>query len=117
MCLRRELTGSAARAAQPLAIDVHRNANCGCCKKWVAHLEANGFKVFNHVEFKQRLGDVAHLCACHTAVIDGKFVEGHAPAAQVLPLARRDDLAGIAIPGMPAGSPGMEEPPLGMLIR
>lgn len=70
-------------------------------------LEANGFKVIAHVEsgmssVRQR------LCAGHTAVINGKFVEGHVPAAQVLQLARRDHLAGIAVPGLPASSPGME---------
>ena len=105
--------GSAAQAAEPLTIDVHRDANCGCCKKWVAHLEANGFKVIDHVEsnmsaVKQRLGVVPRLASCHTAVIDGKFVEGHVPAAQVIALRNRSDLLGIAVPGMPAGSPGME---------
>ncbi|KFX69998.1 metal-binding protein [Pseudomonas taeanensis MS-3] len=106
-------SGSAAQAADPLSIDVHRDANCGCCKKWVAHLEANGFKVIDHVEsnmtaVKQRLGVVPRLAACHTAVIDGKFVEGHVPAAQIVALSKRSDLLGIAVPGMPAGSPGME---------
>lgn len=105
--------GSAAQAAEPLTIDVHRDANCGCCKKWVAHLEANGFKVIDHVEsdmsaVKQRLGVVPRLASCHTAVIDGKFVEGHVPAAQVIALRNRSDLLGIAVPGMPAGSPGMK---------
>ncbi|WP_079201825.1 DUF411 domain-containing protein [Pseudomonas sp. CC6-YY-74] len=106
-------SGSAAQAADPLSIDVHRDANCGCCKKWVAHLEANGFKVIDHVEsnmtaVKQRLGVVPRLAACHTAVIDGKFVEGHVPAAQIVALSKRSDLLGIAVPGMPADSPGME---------
>lgn len=104
---------SAGQAADPLTIDVHRDANCGCCKKWVAHLEANGFRVNDHVEsnmsaVKQRLGVVPRLAACHTALIDGKFVEGHVPAAQVIALSKRSDLLGIAVPGMPAGSPGME---------
>jgi len=77
---------SAAYAAEPLTIDVHRDANCGCCKKWIAHLEANGFKVVDHVEadmssVKQGLGVAPRLASCHTAVIDGKFVEGHVPAA------------------------------------
>lgn len=107
------LFGAAAQAAEPLSIDVHRDANCGCCKKWVAHLQDNGFKVNDHVEsdmvaVKQRLGVAPRLGACHTAVIDGKFVEGHVPAAQIIELSKRSDLAGIAVPGMPAGSPGME---------
>ena len=91
-----------AQAAELIPIDVHRDANCGCCKKWISHLESNGFKV------KQRLGVAPRLASCHTAVIDGKFVEGHVPADQVLALRKRDDLLGIAAPGMPMGSPGME---------
>jgi hypothetical protein len=54
---------------------------------------------------KQSLGVAPRLASCHTAVIDGKFVEGHVPAAQVIELTKRDDLVGIAVPGMPAGSP------------
>ncbi|AIG01313.1 protein CopG [Pseudomonas fluorescens] len=102
-----------AQAAELIPIDVHRDANCGCCKKWISHLEQNGFKVNDHVEadmsaVKQRLGVAPRLASCHTAVIDGKFVEGHVPADQVLALRKRDDLLGIAAPGMPMGSPGME---------
>jgi len=102
-----------AQAAELIPIDVHRDANCGCCKKWIAHLESNGFKVNDHVEtnmseVKQRLGVAPRLASCHTGVIDGKFVEGHVPAEQVLALRKRDDLLGIAAPGMPMGSPGME---------
>lgn len=102
-----------AQAAELIPIDVHRDANCGCCKKWIAHLESNGFKVNDHVEtnmseVKQRLGVAPRLASCHTGVIDGKFVEGHVPADQVLALRKRDDLLGVAAPGMPLGSPGME---------
>ncbi|CAM2768496.1 Uncharacterized conserved protein [Pseudomonas gessardii] len=102
-----------AQAAELIPIDVHRDANCGCCKQWISHLESNGFKVNDHVEadmsaVKQRLGVVPRLASCHTAVIDGKFVEGHVPADQVLALRKRNDLLGIAAPGMPMGSPGME---------
>lgn len=104
---------SLAQAAAPIPIEVHRDANCGCCKEWIKHLEANGFKVEDHVEsnmsaVKQRLGVAPRLASCHTAVIDGKFVEGHVPAEQVLALRNRSDLLGIAAPGMPMGSPGME---------
>lgn len=107
------LTGGAAQAADAPTIDVHRDANCGCCKDWIRHLEANGFKVHDHVEadmpaLKQRLGVAPRLASCHTAVIDGKFVEGHVPAAQILELRQRPDLRGLAVPGMPHGSPGME---------
>jgi hypothetical protein len=104
---------SLVQAAELIPIDVHRDANCGCCKQWIKHLEANGFQVNDHVEsnmsaVKQRLGVAPRLASCHTAVINGKFVEGHVPADQVLALSKRDDLLGVAAPGMPMGSPGME---------
>ncbi|MFS0826800.1 DUF411 domain-containing protein [Pseudomonas phoenicis] len=100
-----------AQAAQ--TVDVHRDPNCGCCKQWIDHLRANGFSVNDHVqpqmsELKHRLGVAPRLASCHTAVIDGKFVEGHVPAEQIHALLARDDLKGIAVPGMPVGSPGME---------
>lgn len=103
----------ALHAAEPVAIDVYRDANCGCCKAWISHLQNNGFKVADHVEtdmsaVKSRLGVPQNLGSCHTAVIDGKFVEGHVPAADILKLRQRADLIGAAVPGMPLGSPGME---------
>ncbi|HTO18565.1 MAG TPA: DUF411 domain-containing protein [Pseudomonas sp.] len=107
------LLGGAAQAAETLAIDVHRDANCGCCKDWIAYLKDNGFAVRDHVErdmgaVKQALGVQPRLGSCHTGVIDGQFVEGHVPVAQILELRKRPDLLGIAVPGMPAGSPGMD---------
>ena len=102
-----------AQASEPLTIDVHRDANCGCCKEWIKHLEDNGFTVNDHVEqdmvaVKQRLGVPPRLSSCHTGVINGQFVEGHVPASDILALQRRTDLVGAAVPGMPMGSPGME---------
>ncbi|MHC6226406.1 DUF411 domain-containing protein [Pseudomonas sp. X10] len=102
---------SLAQAGQ--TIDVYRDPNCGCCKKWISHLRDNGFTVNDHVEpnmseVKQRLGVAPRLASCHTGVIDGKFIEGHVPAEQVKLLAQRSDLKGLAVPGMPMGSPGME---------
>lgn len=102
---------SLAQAAE--TIDVYRDPNCGCCKQWISHLRDNGFTVNDHVEpnmsaVKQRLGVAPRLASCHTGVIDGKFVEGHVPAEQVRLLAKRNDLKGVAVPGMPMGSPGME---------
>lgn len=107
------LGGCQEAVVDELIIDVHRDANCGCCKDWIAHLEDNGFTVRDHVEpdmvaVKMKQGVPARLASCHTAVIDGRFVEGHVPAAQVLELRKRPDLRGLAVPGMPAGSPGME---------
>ncbi|MBF8781320.1 DUF411 domain-containing protein [Pseudomonas fulva] len=107
------LLGLAGLAQANDTIDVYRDPNCGCCKQWISHLRGNGFQVNDHVEpnmsaLKQRLGVAPRLASCHTGVIDGKFVEGHVPAAQVRLLASRSDLKGIAVPGMPIGSPGME---------
>lgn len=104
---------SAVQAAEPVAIDVYRDPSCGCCQDWIRHLQANGFAVTDHVEtnmgaVKSRLGVPYSLGSCHTAVIDGKFVEGHVPAADILRLRRQPDLIGAAVPGMPVGSPGME---------
>lgn len=103
----------AIQAAEPIAMDVYRDPNCGCCKAWIKHLESNGFTVNDHVEsnmsaVKTRLGVPHSLGSCHTGVIDGKFVEGHVPAADVLKLRQHSDLIGAAVPGMPMGSPGME---------
>lgn len=107
------LVTSFAHAADQLTMDVHRDANCGCCKAWISHLQANGIQVIDHVEddmsrVKQELGVQPRLASCHTGVINGKFVEGHVPVEQVIALSKRNDLKGIAVPGMPIGSPGME---------
>ena len=107
------LLSATIQAGETPVIDVHRDANCGCCKDWIKHLEDNGFKVNDHVEadmnaVKARLGVPPRLASCHTGVINGQFVEGHVPARDVLGLKKRPDLAGLAVPGMPHGSPGME---------
>ncbi|MEK1904598.1 MAG: DUF411 domain-containing protein [Pseudomonas sp.] len=106
------LFSAAAQAAEPV-MDVYRDPNCGCCKAWISHLQSNGIQVNDHVEsdmssLKQRLGVPPRLASCHTGVINGQFVEGHVPAADVLKLGAQPDLLGLAVPGMPAGSPGME---------
>ena len=95
---------------------VYKAATCGCCKGWIAHMEASGFVVdardVNATELmmaKQDGGVPTGMSSCHTAIIDGYVVEGHVPAEQVKQLlAARPDVAGIAAPGMPTGSPGME---------
>ena len=79
------LLSSLANAAEQLTMDVHRDANCGCCKAWISHLQANGIRVNDHVEtdmssVKRQLGVAPRLASCHTGVINGKFVEGHVPA-------------------------------------
>ncbi|MCJ8170135.1 DUF411 domain-containing protein [Atopomonas sediminilitoris] len=105
------LSSFASMAAE--VIDVYRNESCGCCKAWIEHLEDNGFTVQDHVEndmsaIKQRLGVPYAMGSCHTGVYQGKFVEGHVPASDILALKQRNDLLGLAVPGMPLGSPGME---------
>ena len=102
-----------AQAAETVSMDVYRDPNCGCCKAWISHLRDNGIQVNDHVEsdmasVKTRLGVPHSLGSCHTGVVDGKFVEGHGAASDVLKLRERKDLIGAAVPGMPMGSPGME---------
>ncbi len=103
-------------AADGAEIHVYKSATCGCCSKWVDHLRAEGFRVqTTDVDDLERLklenGIPARLSACHTAFVDGYFLEGHVPAADVARLlAERPRIAGLAVPGMPIGSPGMEGP-------
>ena len=95
---------------------VYKDANCGCCKKWVAHMEQAGWKVTAHdvpdVDvYKKKYGVPASLVSCHTAIVTGGYViEGHVPADLIDKfVARRPpDVFGLAVPGMPEGSPGME---------
>ena len=95
-------------------ISVYKNASCGCCKKWVEHLQAAGFRVTVHdtsnlAGVMERYGVPRKLTACHTAVVDGYVIEGHVPADVIQRLLKeRPGIAGVAVPGMPAGSPGME---------
>lgn len=107
------LLSTTALAAEPVLIEVYRDANCGCCKAWISHLEDNGFTVHDRVvedmpALKTRLGVPPRLGSCHTGMIDGRFVEGHVPAADIHKLRGQPDLLGAAVPGMPMGSPGME---------
>jgi hypothetical protein len=102
--------------ARAVEVTVYKSASCGCCKAWVRHLEANGFAVRAHDvsdldAYKRRYGITPPLAACHTAVVDGYIVEGHVPAADIKRLlAERPRVKGIAVAGMPMGSPGMEGP-------
>ena len=95
---------------------VYKSPTCGCCVKWAEHMEAAGFEVESRNmramgSIKAELGVPQAAHSCHTAVVDGYIVEGHVPAAYVHKLlAERPDIPGIAVPGMPIGSPGMEGP-------
>lgn len=97
-------------------VTVYLTPTCGCCKLWADHMEEEGFpvrrvEVANLTETKLRLGVPAQLGSCHTATVGDYVVEGHVPADDVRRLlAEQPDAAGIAVPAMPIGSPGMEVP-------
>ncbi|MDH4260788.1 MAG: DUF411 domain-containing protein [Gammaproteobacteria bacterium] len=95
-------------------IEVFKSSTCDCCTKWIAHLRANGFVVQAHdvddiTVSRARLGVPAALGSCHTGSVGGYLVEGHVPARDIQRLLREHpDAAGLAVPGMARGSPGME---------
>lgn len=104
-----------ASAPKPTSITVYKDPSCGCCTKWVDHLRANGFAPEVHDRsdmdaLKDSLGVPAKLRSCHTAVVAKYVIEGHVPAADVKRLlsSKPAKTVGIAVPGMPVGSPGME---------
>ncbi len=102
----------AAPAPQPIV--VYKTATCGCCGKWVDHLKAAGFAPTVHTvatmdETPMRKRIPTTLRSCHTATLEGYLVEGHVPADVIRKLVKeKPRVDGIAVPGMPAGSPGME---------
>lgn len=97
-------------------IEVYKNASCSCCGGWVDHLRQNGFEVSSHdvddvSANRKKLGMPERLGSCHTARVDGYVIEGHVPAADIKRLLKDKPKAlGLAVPSMPAGSPGMESP-------
>ncbi|WP_458760882.1 DUF411 domain-containing protein [Afipia sp. TerB] len=105
---------TATLATQTVVIRVHKDPNCGCCSGWVRHLEAAGFSVMvreetNLQDIRKKLGVPDDLIACHTAEAGGYVLEGHVPAAAIQRLLEERPVAtGVAVPGMPVGSPGME---------
>lgn len=110
------LPSAVARAgsASP-SVTVYKSPTCGCCGKWVDHLRDNGFQVIARDvadvdTYKLRYGVPRQLASCHTAVVGGYVVEGHVPADVVRRLlAEQPKFSGVAVPGMPIGSPGMEQ--------
>lgn len=95
-------------------ITVYKSPTCGCCTKWVKHLEQNGFVVeaLNSRDMsavKRQMGITRDIQSCHTGEVDGYFIEGHVPAADIKKLLKeKPKAAGLTVPGMPMGSPGME---------
>jgi Predicted metal-binding protein len=105
-----------ASAALSATVSVFKDAGCGCCGGWIAHMRANGFTVAaadispeQMDVVKAKAGITSDTASCHTALVDGYVVEGHVPASDVQRLiTERPDAVGLAAPGMPSGSPGME---------
>jgi hypothetical protein len=103
------------KAAGPL-VEVFKSPTCGCCSNWVEHMRANGFVVrttnLNDIsEIKKSRGVPLEVQSCHTALVNGYVVEGHVPAADVQRMLKeKPAIVGIAVGGMPIGSPGMETP-------
>ena len=101
-------------SAAPVSIKVYKTPQCGCCKAWVEHVQQNGFAVEvvdmpDLSSVKTKYGVKPELQACHTAVVGDYVVEGHVPADVIMKMVKeKPAIAGIAVPGMPMGSPGME---------
>jgi len=101
--------------ASTAEITVYKSSWCGCCKNWVAHMRANGHSVQtkdmeNLDPIKKMAGVPKRLQSCHTAMVGGYAIEGHVPARDVARLlAEHPKAIGLAVPGMPAGAPGMEQ--------
>ena len=96
-------------------VEVWKDPDCGCCKDWVSHLEASGFQVKVHdsgnAAARARLGVPEKMGSCHTAQVGGYAIEGHVPARDIRRLLKqRSKAVGLAVPGMPVGSPGMDGP-------
>jgi hypothetical protein len=112
------MSGASAQRQAPMGplVQVYKSPTCGCCANWVKHLQDNGFAT--RVVEMADLGDVKSrnnvprpAQSCHTATVDGYVIEGHVPAADVMRLLKdRPPVLGLAVPGMPIGSPGMEVP-------
>lgn len=107
----------AAQAAAPM-VEIWKDPNCGCCQDWVKHLNKNGFATRVHDEgngpARERLGIPAKLGSCHTGRVGDYAIEGHVPAREMHRLLKEKPKAvGLAVPGMPIGSPGMDGPAYG----
>lgn len=115
-CAEPAAVAGAPEAGQGVGVVVHKTPTCGCCGDWVEHLRESGFDVTvrdldDLSPVKERVGVPYGLGSCHTAEVEGYFVEGHVPAQDVERLlAERPDARGLTVPGMPLGSPGMEVP-------
>lgn len=96
-------------------IQIWKGPSCGCCKDWIAHLQANGFRTqpqdSGNSDARTRLGVDIKYGSCHTALVGGYAIEGHVPAREIRRLLKeRPKAIGLAVPAMPLGSPGMDGP-------
>lgn len=97
-------------------VTMHKNPSCGCCTMWAEHMRSAGFTVVEKnvddlAGVKDAAGVPKEMMSCHTAQVGGYFIEGHVPAADVRRLLKqKPEARGLAVPGMPLGSPGMEHP-------
>lgn len=108
------ITCTWAAPAKPM-VEVWKAPTCGCCKDWIAYLEANGFAVKAHDignnPVRLKLGMPKQFGSCHTATVGGYVIEGHVPVREIRRLLKEKPAAvGLAVPGMPVGSPGMDGP-------
>jgi hypothetical protein len=98
----------------PIDIVVYRSPSCGCCGKWLEQLKSDQFNVIDNLvedvqSVKNRYGITAELASCHTALVNGYVIEGHVPVNDIKKLlTSKPPVAGITVPGMPVGTPGME---------
>ena len=103
-------------AAKKPTITVYKDPSCGCCKNWIQYLIKHGYQVdakdvSDIQEIKQTMGIPSELASCHTAVVNGYLIEGHVSAEDIdRLLAQKPKIAGLAVPGMPMSSPGMDGP-------
>lgn len=107
-----------ANPARGPRVEVWKSPTCGCCKDWITHMRAAGFEVVVHetgnTAVRARLGIAPRYGSCHTALVQGYAIEGHVPAQDVQRLLQlRPKALGLAVPGMPIGSPGMDGPEYG----
>lgn len=99
---------------EPIVIEVYRSASCGCCGRWITHLENNQFEVKDFIRHdmqakKDQAGVPENMRSCHTAFVNGYVIEGHVPSADIRKLLMlKPKIIGIAVPKMPSGTPGME---------
>lgn len=103
--------------AAPMLVTVYKDPDCECCKAWVEYLRKHGYRVETKDtrdldQVNATVGVPAKLAGCHTALVGGYVISGHVPAEDIARLLKKKPkIAGLAVPGMPAGSPGMEGPP------